>query len=129
MTGDDLVLRERHGSVLELRLNNPPFNGISGPLLVAYMSALEEARLDDGVRAIVTTADGPSWCAGGDLTQLKDGEPDRSLSDMLHESTAESASLSMIDRHADRLGPGRHVLAIDAFDKPMIAAQVEDAAE
>ena len=121
MTGD-LVLRERHDAVLELRLNNPPFNGLSGPLLVCYMEALEEARLDDSVRAVVTTANGPSWCAGGDLTQLKDGEAEKNLSDMLHESTGETANLGLIERHADRLGPGRHVLTIDAFDKPMIAA-------
>ena len=59
-----LVLRERHGAVLELRLNNPPFNGLSGPLLVSYMQALEEARLDDGVRAVVTTANGPIVVCG-----------------------------------------------------------------
>jgi 2-(1,2-epoxy-1,2-dihydrophenyl)acetyl-CoA isomerase len=118
----ELVVRESHGAVLELRLNNPPFNGLSGPLLVAYLDALEEARVDDGVRAVVTTATGPTWCAGGDLSQLKEGEPDRSLSDMLHESTGQTDSLGLVDRQADRLGAGRHVLKIDAFDKPMIAA-------
>ena len=118
----ELVVRESHGAVLELRLNNPPFNGLSGPLLVAYLDALEEARLDDGVRAVVTTATGPTWCAGGDLGQLKEGAPERSLSDMLHESTGQTATLSLVDRQADRLGAGRHVLTIDAFDKPMIAA-------
>jgi enoyl-CoA hydratase/carnithine racemase len=119
---NELILLERHGAVLELRLNNPPFNGLSGPLLAAYLGALEEARLDDGVRAVVTTANGPTWCAGGDLSQLNEGDPQRSLSDMLHESTGETANLSLVDRQADRLGAGRHVLTIDAFDKPMIAA-------
>jgi enoyl-CoA hydratase/carnithine racemase len=118
----DLVVRERHGAVLELRLNNPPFNGLSGPLLTAYLRALEEARLDDGVRAVVTSATGPTWCAGGDLGQLNEGDADRTLSDMLHESTGETDTLSLVDRRADQLGPGRHVLSIDAFDKPLIAA-------
>jgi enoyl-CoA hydratase/carnithine racemase len=118
----DLVVRERHGAVLELRLNNPPFNGLSGPLLAAYLAALEEARLDDGVRAVVTSATGPTWCAGGDLTQLNEGAADRSLSDMLHESTGEYDTLSLVDRRADQLGAGRHVLTIDTFDKPLIAA-------
>jgi 2-(1,2-epoxy-1,2-dihydrophenyl)acetyl-CoA isomerase len=118
----DLVVPERHGAVLELRLNNPPYNGLSGPLLAAYLRALEEARLDDTVRAVVTSATGPTWCAGGDLTQLNEGVADRSLSDMLHESTGESARLSLVDRRADQLGAGRHVLTIDAFDKPLIAA-------
>ena len=114
--------RERHGAVLELRLNNPPFNGLTGPLLMAYLAALEEARVDDGVRVVVTTANGPTWCAGGDLTQLHEGATELDLSDMLHQSTGESASLGLVDRQADLLGAGRHVLAIEAFDKPMIAA-------
>jgi 2-(1,2-epoxy-1,2-dihydrophenyl)acetyl-CoA isomerase len=117
-----LVLKERHGAVLELRLNNPPFNGLSGPLLATYLAALEEARLDDDVRAVVTTANGPTWCAGGDLTQLNEGAAGGNLSDMLHASTGETATLSLVDRRADQLGAGRHVLTIDAFDKPMIAA-------
>jgi len=119
---DELIQEERHGAVLELRLNNPPFNGLSGPLLTAYLGALERARLDDAVRAVVTTATGPTWCAGGDLTQLNEEGVDRSLSDMLHESTGETSTLSLVDRQADQLGAGRHVLTIDAFDKPMIAA-------
>ena len=119
---DELIWKERHGAVLELRLNNPPYNGLSGPLLSVYLRSLEEARLDDAVRAVVTTATGPTWCAGGDLTQLNEEAPDRSLSDMLHESTGESATLSLVDRQADQLGAGRHVLTIDGFDKPMIAA-------
>ena len=118
----DLVQRQRHGAVLELRLNNPPFNGLTGPLLMAYLAALEEARVDDAVRVVVTTANGPTWCAGGDLTQLDESAAESDLSDMLHQSTGESASLGLVDRQADLLGPGRHVLAIDAFDKPMIAA-------
>jgi enoyl-CoA hydratase/carnithine racemase len=119
---DELIQKERHGAVLELRLNNPPFNALSGPLLSAYEAALEEARLDDDVRAVVTTATGPTWCAGGDLTQLNDEGSERNLSEMLHDSTGESATLSLVDRRADQLGAGRHVLMIDAFDKPMIAA-------
>jgi 2-(1,2-epoxy-1,2-dihydrophenyl)acetyl-CoA isomerase len=118
----ELVVQERHGAVLELRLNNPPFNGLTGPLLMAYLAALEEARVDDGVRVVVTTANGPTWCAGGDLTQLDESATEFDLSDMLHQSTGESASLGLVDRQADLLGAGRHVLAIDAFDKPMIAA-------
>jgi enoyl-CoA hydratase/carnithine racemase len=119
---DELIQKERHGAVLELRLNNPPYNGLSGPLLSNYLQALEEARLDDAVRAVVTTATGPPWCAGGDLTQLNEEGSDRSLSDILHESTGETATLSLVDRQADQLGAGRHVLTIDRFDKPMIAA-------
>lgn len=116
----DLVQATRHGSVLELRLNNPPYNGLSGPLLAAYLEALEAARLDDDVRVVVTSANGPTWCAGGDVSQLNDDAAEGTLSDMLHRSTG--LPLSLVDRRADLIGAGRYVLAIDAFDKPMVAA-------
>ncbi|MHB1582809.1 MAG: enoyl-CoA hydratase/isomerase family protein [Acidimicrobiales bacterium] len=119
---DELVRRTRHGAVLELRLDNPPVNGLSGPLLVAFVEALDEARLDDGVGAVVTTSAAEHWCVGGDLSQLADGVEGKNLSDLLHEATGEGPSLGLVDRQADLLGAGRHVLAIEAFDKPLIAA-------
>jgi enoyl-CoA hydratase/carnithine racemase len=120
--GADLVLRRRHGPVLELCLANPPYNGLTGPLLRAYLDALEDARLDDAVRAVVTTSAADAWCAGGDLGDLAAEAADRDLSDLLHEAVGETGSLSLADRQADRLGVGRHVLAMDAFDKPLVAA-------
>jgi enoyl-CoA hydratase/carnithine racemase len=120
-TDDRLVERHRHGDVLELRLANPPRNALTGPLLVAYVEQLAEATRDDRVRAVVTTSDLDSWCVGGDLDDLTAGDG-RDLSDLLHDSTGESADLSLADRAADQLGVGRHVLAIDGFAKPLIAA-------
>jgi enoyl-CoA hydratase/carnithine racemase len=118
----DVLERERHGPVLELRLNNPPYNGLTGPLLAAYLDALEAARRDDDVAVIVTTSAIDAWCVGGDLGDLAERRSDLTLSDLLHEATGESASLGLVDRRADRLGVGRHVLAIDAVEKPMVAA-------
>jgi 2-(1,2-epoxy-1,2-dihydrophenyl)acetyl-CoA isomerase len=118
----DLLEQERHGSVLELRLNNPPYNGLTGPLLSAYVGALEAARRDDTVSVIVTTSAIDAWCVGGDLGDLAGRPSDRTLSDLLHQATGEGPSLSLADRQADRLGVGRYVLAIDAVEKPMVAA-------
>ncbi len=118
--GTNPVGRHRHGRVLELRLENPPINGLTGPLLAAYVEALQAAQHDDGVGAVVTTSALATWCVGGDLNQMDaDG---RDLSDILHESTGELESLSLLERQADQLGAGRHVLAINAFDKPLVAA-------
>lgn len=117
-----LVRRQLHGGVLELEMDNPPVNGLDGPLLVAYLEALEEARVDDGVRAVVTTSALPTWCAGGDLNDLRREADGSDLSDQLHRTTGELTSLGLVDRQADRLGVGRKVLTIDAFDKPMVAA-------
>ncbi|HMD47342.1 MAG TPA: enoyl-CoA hydratase/isomerase family protein [Acidimicrobiales bacterium] len=118
----ELLVRERHGAVLELRLNNPPYNGLTGPLLATYVAALAEAAVDDEVRAIVTTSGTPTWCAGGELGDLAEGATSHTLSELLHASTGETDSLTLAERRADRLGVGRYVLAIDAFDKPMVAA-------
>lgn len=118
---EEVVHERLHGSVLELELDSPPFNGLTGALLAAYTKALERARLDDGVRAVVTTSSAQTWCAGGDLTQLSQGAGS-DLSDLLHDSTGETASLGLVDRQADHVGAGRYVLTIDAFDKPMVAA-------
>jgi len=118
----ELLEQERHGPVLELRLNNPPYNGLTGPLLADYVAALGAARLDDDVRAVVTTSSATTWCAGGDLGDLADDAGSSNLSSLLHRSTGETADLPLADREADRLGVGRYVLAIDAFEKPLVAA-------
>jgi len=118
----ELVHRRRYGAVLELQLDNPPVSGLSGPLLVEIVDALEEARVDDSVRAVVTTSTGRYWCVGGDLADLAEGAEIKTLSELLHESTGEGPTLGLVDRRADRLGVGRYVMAIDAFEKPLIAA-------
>ncbi|HLN15428.1 MAG TPA: enoyl-CoA hydratase/isomerase family protein [Acidimicrobiales bacterium] len=117
-----LLVRERHGAVLELRMDNPPYNGLTGPLLVEYVAALAEARTDDTVRAVVTTSAVPTWCAGGDLSEIAEEAVTAGLSDLLHASTKETPHLSLAERQADRLGVGRYILAIDGFEKPLIAA-------
>jgi enoyl-CoA hydratase/carnithine racemase len=118
----NLVVAERHGDVLELRLANPPYNGLTGPLLRCYLERLEAARTDDGVKAVVTTSAADTWTVGGDLGDIAAEPVERSLSELLHDALGETGELGLADRKADRLGAGRHVLAIDAFDKPLIAA-------
>src|SRR4051812_29739746 len=123
MTGSATpVVRVRHGAVLELQLANPPYNGLTGPMLRDFVDALNAAQLDDEVRAVVTTSAAQVWCAGGDLGDLSGEGTDKDLSDLLHEATEETGRLALVEREADRLGAGRYVLAIDAFDKPLIAA-------
>lgn len=118
----ELVHRHRHGPVLELQLDNPPVNGLSGRLLVELVEALEAARVDDTVRSVLTTSAGRHWCVGGDLEELAEGSGKKTLSDLLHESTGEAPNLGLVDRRVDRLGVGRYVMAIDAFEKPLVAA-------
>jgi enoyl-CoA hydratase/carnithine racemase len=115
------IATEQHGAVVEVRLANPPHNGLSGTMFREFVQTLQAIATDDGVGAVVTTADGPNWCVGGDLGDLSDRLSSGSLSDLFHESVG-AAGLSVLDRQFDRLGPGRLVLAIRAFPKPLVAA-------
>jgi enoyl-CoA hydratase/carnithine racemase len=115
------IVTEQHGPVLEVRLSNPPYNGLSGTMLREYVETLQEAARDDRVRAIVTTSAVANWCVGGELDDLAARLATGTLSDLLHESVGDD-DLSLLDRRFDRMGPGRLVLAIRACDKPLIAA-------
>lgn len=78
-----LVLEERSGSVLTLRLNRPeklnPFNPeMCGDLVHALLRAGD----DKTVRAVVVTGMGRGFCAGGDLNYIRDARTRKSVHDM-----------------------------------------------
>jgi enoyl-CoA hydratase/carnithine racemase len=99
-------------------------NTIGGTLLADFLDAAREAAADDRVRAVVTVADGPTWCAGADLADL-DTHLGTSLPDMLHGEGVGGAKgvppLAGEARRLDRLGIGRWVQAFRSMDKPLIA--------
>ncbi|PLC53973.1 enoyl-CoA hydratase [Pollutimonas nitritireducens] len=67
----DLVKLSRHGSVLTIRLSSPDTrNAISIELREQLGRAIEIAERDTTVRAVFLTADGPTFCSGGDLKML-----------------------------------------------------------
>jgi 2-(1,2-epoxy-1,2-dihydrophenyl)acetyl-CoA isomerase len=68
-----LVLEERSGAVLTLRMNRPErLNALNVELGRALAAALKSAADDDTVRAVVLTGAGRGFCAGGDLALLRD---------------------------------------------------------
>ncbi|MGW6360263.1 enoyl-CoA hydratase-related protein [Streptomyces sp. NPDC055092] len=69
---DDLVLRDLDGTgVLTLTWNRPHRrNGWTPDLEAAYFQALDEAAADPGVRAIVITGAGSTFCPGVDMRRL-----------------------------------------------------------
>jgi 2-(1,2-epoxy-1,2-dihydrophenyl)acetyl-CoA isomerase len=114
---------ERVGQVLVCRLNRPDSgNPLTGALLRAFVTVLDEARADDQVRVVVTTGVGRMFSVGGDFGDIAEPPADASLSDLLHAAYGDTDTLSLADRRVDRLGPGRQALAIRTFDKPTIAA-------
>ncbi len=102
------VLIEDDGPVRTVTLNRPQVrNAIDIPLRLELADALESADTDTGVRAIVLTGAGASFCSGGDISTMR----------VMSESEAmDRAHLAQ-----------RIIRAIWATPKPVIAA-VEGAA-
>src|SRR5207244_12980654 len=94
-------------------------NGLTGPLLRAFVDALDEAAGDDRVRVLVTTGAGRQFCVGADLGDLDEPPEGTSLDDLYHQSFGSGPGERDPDDH---LGPGRPALAIRSFPKPAIAA-------
>ena len=78
--GHDTVLVEDRefagGRVRLLSLNRPAKrNALDTKLLTELREAYTAADADAGVRAIVLKACGPVFCAGGDTSEFRTGQP------------------------------------------------------
>ena len=70
---NSLVLEERDGAVLTLRMNRPErLNALNVELGRALVDALMRASRDEDARVVVLTGAGRGFCAGGDLDLLRD---------------------------------------------------------
>ncbi len=101
----DPVLRSRRGPLAVLTLSRPDErNPLDREMSAALLEAMAAAMADPDVRAVAIAAEGPAFCAGGDLRQMKE----------LGEQPAEQAYAWPEDIVA------LHKAALDA-PKPMIA--------
>lgn len=67
----DPVVSHRDGDTLHVAFNRPQrHNAFSTDARAALLEALEVARLDTSVTALVLTGNGPSFCSGGDLAEF-----------------------------------------------------------
>ncbi|MER5885042.1 crotonase/enoyl-CoA hydratase family protein [Streptomyces sp. NPDC001941] len=74
MGGTEHLDVRREGATLVLTLNRPEAkNALSLPMLVGLYDGWLEADADDGVRSVVLTGAGGSFCAGMDLKALAGG--------------------------------------------------------
>jgi len=58
---------ERRDRVAIWHMSHPPVNAINGDLLQALADEVEKVRLDEAVRAVVITGNGPTFAAGADV--------------------------------------------------------------
>jgi enoyl-CoA hydratase/carnithine racemase len=107
----DLVLSEVSGAVMLITLNRPETrNALSGTDMIdAFVSAFEEVRRNERVRAIVLTGAGTSFSSGGDLRTL------RARADLAAQSPAE-----LVDHY--RRGIQRIPNCLAEVQVPLIAA-------
>jgi 2-(1,2-epoxy-1,2-dihydrophenyl)acetyl-CoA isomerase len=105
-------------------------NTVGGTLLKDLLEAAGELERDDAVRAVVTAASGPIWCASAHFDDLERflGPSDHvSVADeMLHNPEFAGhkgvPAMSEQARRFDRLGMGHWVLGWLGLQKPTIAA-------
>jgi len=70
--GEAILLRTDADGVATLTLNRPQqYNALSEELLKAVIAALEAIEQDRNVRVVVMAANGPAFCAGHDLKQMR----------------------------------------------------------
>ena len=70
---ESVILEERDGAVLTIRLNRPDrLNALNVELGTALAAALRRASDDAAVRAVVLTGAGRAFCGGGDVAVLRD---------------------------------------------------------
>ena len=65
-----LVTLELQGCVGILRIDNPPVNAMSGALAAGIRSAVERFKSDDAMAALVISARGRTFVAGGDIKEF-----------------------------------------------------------
>jgi enoyl-CoA hydratase len=101
-----LRVDDREGGVRLLTLDRPPANAMEKTLLTDLSAALDDARSDDAVRALVLTGAGEFFCGGLDLAKLpRDGESMRLLLELYRDShlkllTFPKPTVAMVNGHA-----------------------------
>lgn len=71
-TADALVLREDRDGIATLTLNRPQArNALSRAMMSAIQEQLDALREDRDVKVVVLAANGPAFCAGHDLKELR----------------------------------------------------------
>ena len=65
---NDHVLTQRHGRIIEIRLNRPDaYNALDLEMMNQLKGALSAAAVDNSIQGIILTGSGKAFCSGGDL--------------------------------------------------------------
>ncbi len=85
----------RHGSVAVLTIDRPDKrNAMTAGMWAALPGVLEALAGDPGVRVLVVTGAGPSFCAGADISELLGGsDPDDPMAELRRHNLGAQAAL------------------------------------
>ena len=103
-------IADREGGVRLLTLDRPPANAIERTLLTDLSAALDDARTDGAVRAVVLTGAGEFFSGGLELAELpRDGQSMRLLLDLYRDPhlrllTFPKPTVAMVNGHAIAAG-------------------------
>jgi len=71
-TDEKILLRNESNGIATLTLNRPKqYNALSEELLTELQTALAAIEKDESVRVVVIAGNGPAFCAGHDLKQMR----------------------------------------------------------
>ncbi len=106
----DFLLFERDGPVVTLTMNQPEQrNPLTGNTAIPeFLAAIERIHDDTSVRCVILTGNGPSFCAGGDIREMK------------RQASPEVSEMDI--RQQYRRGIQRLTLALFDLEVPVIAA-------
>jgi enoyl-CoA hydratase/carnithine racemase len=106
----DFLLFERDGPVVTLIMNQPEQrNPLTGNTAIPeFLAAIERIHDDTSVRCVILTGNGPSFCAGGDIREMK------------RQASPEVSEMDI--RQQYRRGIQRLTLALFDLEVPVIAA-------
>jgi enoyl-CoA hydratase/carnithine racemase len=71
-SNEPVLLRDDRGGVARLTLNRPKkYNALSEAMLDAMQRTLDDIGADKSVRVVVIAANGPAFCTGHDLAEMR----------------------------------------------------------
>ena len=106
----NFLIYEQEGPLVTLTMNQPEQrNPLTGNTAVPeFLAAIDRIHDDRQVRCVILTGNGPSFCAGGDIREMK------------RQATPEVGEMDI--RHEYRRGIQRLTLSLFDLEVPVIAA-------
>lgn len=109
------LLFEVDGAIATLTLNRPEnMNSFSEEMIENWIAALEEVRDSDDIRVVIVKGNGKSFCAGGDIKAMSEGNG-------FFESRDDISSTGLARKNSLWKKIQRVPLLLEEIDKPVIA--------